>query len=550
MAVRQINKGMKKLTFIFVAVISLIAGTVYAQEKVYVSTDKDCYVAGEDLWYSLYCRDGASGEYSHLSDVAYLQFISSDGVAALHKGALIDGRGCGRFKIPLDLPTGNYMIVAYTAHYGGDAEGEYKGKVISVFNTLVASKVKDGVVTLAEASPVAGGGAAVKGIVVEAGKGDGKSVPVKVRNTSGAPVHVNVSVYHNDELAKLSGSYNSLSLLCREGEFQKVEGVEYAGETVAVRVKGKKGESAAGKYVFMSGIGNTDDVYMAKVGNDGVALLHTCSIMGRRDLVFEVAGDTSVAYNVEIMQKGYARSVVQIPLLGLDGQMEKALKERGRRMQISRMFVPDTLFDMGKMKEKMFEGNTPRLVYNLDDYTRFQNLEETLREYVKYARVRRNGVEPEIKVIWEENGRPLVLLDGVPVNDHSAVLALDQHLVKQIAVYPVRYMLNHFMYDGIVSFITYKGDMGGIKLPKNMSVVEFDGVSWPLALIGGKGDLWESHPNFMSTIYWNPIVEIPAGGEFEFSCTLPQYKGEFNIVVEGVDQAWNEVYGTGGFEVK
>ena len=89
---------MKKLTFIFVAVISLIAGTVYAQEKVYVSTDKDCYVAGEDLWYSLYCRDGASGEYSLLSDVAYLQFISSDGVAALHKGALIDGRGCGGLR--------------------------------------------------------------------------------------------------------------------------------------------------------------------------------------------------------------------------------------------------------------------------------------------------------------------------------------------------------------------------------------------------------------------------------------------------------------------
>ena len=550
MAVRQINKGMKKLKFIYVAVISLFSFAGYAQERVYVSTDKECYVAGEDLWYSLYCKDEAGGEYSQLSDVAYLQFVSNDGVAALHKGALVGGRGCGKFQIPLDLPTGNYMIVAYTAHYGGESTGEYNGKVISVFNTLTASKVKDGVVQLKDAPVLEAGVHADKHLVVEAGKGNGRYVPVKVRNVSDAPVHVNISVYHNDELTKLSGRYNNLLLLHRGGGFQKVDGVEYAGEIVAVKVKGRKGESAEGKYVFMSGIGNTDDVYMAKVGEDGVAELHTGNIMGRRDLVFEVAGDTSVAYNVEILQDRYRHSVSQIPVLGLGEQMDKALKERGRRMQISRMFVPDTLFDMERVKDKMFEGNTSRIVYNLDDYTRFQNLEETLREYVKYARVRKNGVEPEIKVIWEENGRPLVLLDGVPVNDHSIVLSLDQHLVKQIAVYPVRYMLNHFMYDGIVSFVTYKGDMGGVKLPKNMSVVGFDGVSWPLAILGGKKDSWEGHPNFMSTIYWNPIVEIPAGGEFEFNCTLPQYKGEFNIVVEGVDKAWNEVYGTGKFDVR
>ena len=98
MAVRQINKGMKKLKFIYVAVISLFSFAGYAQERVYVSTDKECYVAGEDLWYSLYCKDEAGGEYSQLSDVAYLQFVSNDGVAALHKGALIGGRGCGKFQ--------------------------------------------------------------------------------------------------------------------------------------------------------------------------------------------------------------------------------------------------------------------------------------------------------------------------------------------------------------------------------------------------------------------------------------------------------------------
>ena len=43
--------------------------------------------------------------------------------------------------------------------------------------------------------------------------------------------------------------------------------------------------------------------------------------------------------------------------------------------------------------------NAP-LVYNFDEYTRFPNLEETLREYVQFARVREVDGKAQIKVIW------------------------------------------------------------------------------------------------------------------------------------------------------
>ena len=111
-------------------------------------------------------------------------------------------------------------------------------------------------------------------------------------------------------------------------------------------------------------------------------------------------------------------------------------------------------------------------------------------------------------------------------------------------------MLNHFIYDGIVNFVTYRGDMGGISLPKNVSVVGFDGVSWPVAILGGKVANEGDYPNFLSTIYWNPTVEIPAGGEFEFDCILPLYKGKFRVVVEGGDGVLNEIYDSRLIEYK
>ena len=89
----------------------------------------------------------------------------------------------------------------------------------------------------------------------------------------------------------------------------------------------------------------------------------------------------------------------------------------------------------------------------------------------------------------------------MPVSDHAAILGLDPQLVKQIAVYPRRYQLNHFIYEGVVNFVTYKGDMGGIRLPKNVSIVTFDGASWPLAFTGTRAASAEYYPNFLSTIY-------------------------------------------------
>ena len=70
-------------------------------------------------------------------------------------------------------------------------------------------------------------------------------------------------------------------------------------------------------------------------------------------------------------------------------------------MQIARRFDSDTLWEMCARKDNSFAGNTPPLVYDLDDYTRFMNLEEVLREYVDFVRVRRDGGKAEIKVLWE-----------------------------------------------------------------------------------------------------------------------------------------------------
>ena len=533
-----------------VLLVMLAGNILSAQERVYISTDKECYLAGEALWYSAHCIDWQSGNYSELSNTAYLQFVNAEGVAATHKVALNGGKGCGRFMIPLNLPTGNYSIIAYTKKYGGDSQGEFNGKIISIFNTLVTTKANH-TAAPQDTSKVSMNPSAIgtnSSIAIETGEQKNGIIPVGIKNLGNEKMHLSVSIFHYDNLTRMIENAKPTSLLERKGDFDVVDEVDYAGEIITIKVKEKgcaDGGDCAGRYVYMSAMGNPDDVHIGQIKGDNTVSFHTGNILGNKDLVFEVLSnskgitngasskDLETAYEIELVEPHYNHIAAYIPPLEISGDMEKALLERNRRMQISKRFDADTLFNPGKKRDNSFTGNTEPIIYNLDDYTRFANLEETLREYVKFVRVRNVDKRVELKVLWETQGRSLALVDGVPVSDHSAILGLDQQLVKQIAVYPKRYLLNHFIYDGVVNFITHRGDMGGMTLPKNVCMVNFEGAGIPMAYYGDKTAEEGKYPNFLSTIYWNPILEIQGDSEFNFKCHLPQYQGKFKIVIEG-----------------
>ena len=103
------EKIYKHLALVLCAVVATLG--LQAQERVYVSTDKECYLAGEPLWFSVYCMDGTG--FSNMSKVAYLEFHSIEGCAATVKLPLKDGRGCGRLQIPLSFATGNSPLKVF-----------------------------------------------------------------------------------------------------------------------------------------------------------------------------------------------------------------------------------------------------------------------------------------------------------------------------------------------------------------------------------------------------------------------------------------------------
>ena len=87
----------------------------FPQEKIYVHTDRSVYIAGEDVWLKVYLRDANSLLSTEISTVAYVELIDQNKKILSQKNIFIkDGSGVGDMELPLDLPTGDYTLRAYS----------------------------------------------------------------------------------------------------------------------------------------------------------------------------------------------------------------------------------------------------------------------------------------------------------------------------------------------------------------------------------------------------------------------------------------------------
>ena len=121
---------------------------------------------------------------------------------------------------------------------------------------------------------------------------------------------------------------------------------------------------------------------------------------------------------------------------------------------------------------------TPDKRYMLDDYTRFPTMEEVLIEYVSEINIKKAHGHFFMRVLNTPyqsffTEAPLVLIDGVPVFNLDAFMAIDPLKIKKLEVMARRYYYGTAVWDGVVSFTSYDGDLAGYSLYENAVVKEF-----------------------------------------------------------------------------
>lgn len=531
-------------------------------ERTYLVTDRDSYVAGDNLWLSAFCVDSRTGRLSDFSSIAYVELHSSKGLVQTGKLALIGGRGAGRITLQNTLPTGCYKIIAYTAQSRNESSYDYSlgEKVISVFNTFTGERVSEGVEVLdaeayaaledpREGLPRSG----VVGLSVDAAAGPSSRGTVTLANNSGRKMSLSVSVYHDDGIkpASCASLEAFLDALPKnpvvDGHFTP----DYEGEVIRAQVTGGEAESYT---TLISVPGPGGDICSDEAGKDGVVEFFTDNIYGDLEMVTEVVGADGDCH-LELVSPFVDAPIEDFPKLNLCDDHGDLLLGRSLSMQIEKRFEADTLFEWLPLRESHLL-NARSIRYRLDDYTRFPTMEEVLIEFVSELRARRNeSGTHDIQVRLEDSYRnfyfpelaSMILIDGVPVTDHEKVFTYDPALVESIVIYPWTFVIGNRIYGGLANFQTFKGNLPSLEFGRNVRVVSFQGASYPVAYTCSSLD--GEYPDYRRTIYWHPIVELEAGESIDLDVALPSYSGRFRVVVEGISDEGTAVREYSTFEV-
>ncbi len=205
---------------------------------------------------------------------------------------------------------------------------------------------------------------------------------------------------------------------------------------------------------------------------------------------------------------------------------------------------------LSKFNMQSVDSNTfyvvPDEKYILDDYTRFQTMEEVLREYVRSMKVNRRGDNFQIFLVNNPIKRffpdePLILIDGVPFFYTNELIQQDPLKIKRLDLINRQYAIGYQTYPGIINLITYQGDLDGIVLDPHALVLDYPGIPEAREFYSPKYETEEQFnsrmPDFRSLLYWSPEIKSGADGEKQLSFYTSDLPGKYALVVQGISNS-------------
>lgn len=553
---------MKSRLLLFFLLLPLCAGAqTTVVEKTYISTDREIYVSGDKIWCSAFCVDAANGlRPSSLSAIAYVEIVSEDGTLESGKIALSEGRGAGTIEIPATAPTGNYRIVAYTA-YTKNTPGfnpqEHISKTISIFNTSTKERVKNGVKILSDSEydalrTPAGTQPAAGALSITCHRSAEGYLEVVLTNNSAAPADLSLSLSNRDGIippdntsmgAFMGAAASAAQASSSAAAAPAAELPEYEGEIIRGRIAGATTdeiEGLKGRSAFISVPTEKSDLYSSVVDNDGMIKFVTNNIYGTKEMVCEIEDNDLARCHIELISPFVSPKLKGIPALQMAPSIKEDLQRRGLSVQLCRSFSADTLASLMPIRENPLIPSYDAIEYKLDDYKRFPVMRELFIEFINEIKVRRVDGKEQLKVkthleervsLFDKNNS-LIMVDGIPVFDHSQVIEYDPLLVESVVVYPYKYYTGWRSFCGMANFVTYKKNLPGIKFNDGVRVVQFKGCSYPMAFTCQ--EIGEDFPDYRELLYWHPQIKLPAGESSSIKVKIPANVKEIRICAEGM----------------
>lgn len=322
---------------------------------------------------------------------------------------------------------------------------------------------------------------------------------------------------------------------------------EFNAPIITARLLNLNDEPAPGIITYLSSPSTSPRVYSSRSSADGMIQFEVQNFFGPRKLVIQPNTKTDSLYHVMIENPFSTDfSPRNFEELYISSKVKAQLQERSVAMQVNDIYHRARFekFERPQIDSIPFYGK-PDEKYVLDDFTRFPVMEEVLREYVPgvVVRKRRDGfhfmvVDHPTKTVFTES--PLMLIDGVPFFDEDEIMSFNPTKIKQLDVMTQRYYLGYNHYFGVVSFQTYKGDLGGFNINKHALVVDFEGLQREREFYTPRYEAQKDRetrmPDQRHQLYWDPKIITAANGKQQVNFYTSDLTGNYIVVIEGLSK--------------
>jgi hypothetical protein len=211
-----------------------------------------------------------------------------------------------------------------------------------------------------------------------------------------------------------------------------------------------------------------------------------------------------------------------------------------------RPFIPD------------FYGK-PENTIKMADYIELTSLREVVKEIIPNVYTLKQSGKYDFKLINKYRGqpfenKPLVLIDGVPVYDFEKVLGISSKEIERADVINTRYFISENVFDGIISFVTKKGNLSVMEFDNSLFRQVYEGCQDPNEFYSpdfSSSALKNNRiPDFRNTLLWKPDLQTNKEGKAEVAFFTSDESSDFTIVVEGITPDGKTGYSSASFIVK
>ncbi|MBM3426084.1 MAG: hypothetical protein FJX97_03745 [Bacteroidetes bacterium] len=154
--------------------------------------------------------------------------------------------------------------------------------------------------------------------------------------------------------------------------------------------------------------------------------------------------------------------------------------------------------------------------YVLDEYTRFEDVETVLREYVPSVSVRLKDKKKTFRLVNEAakgtfDANPLVLVDAMPVFDTDLLASFNPKFFERLEVLNREFYLNDRVYPGVLSFSSFANNFGLFPLAPAARFFDYTGLRPVVSLDKGQFQTpapASRIPDWRTVLFWGPSGDV------------------------------------------